>query len=177
VDRRNSVHDVGDSRSFLPPIPGTTALSRTQRAHLRALNGVPGSVLFSGRGEWFGVWGRAHVYHLPYFKANMSLGRGKIRLTIRQGRRDALSFGEFFAAEAARFLAPRTQSAFGIIRGPSSRELTIGNHCPNRLRARSNLSHRTLLPLFLHRDRLYRSRIFHEPGRCGVQRSMRVNPR
>src|SRR5882762_4858763 len=64
----------GIRASFLPPIPVTSAFHELNVRTYVHLDGVPGVWFFSlDAANRLAVWGARTFYHLPYFKADMSL--------------------------------------------------------------------------------------------------------
>jgi len=152
--------------SFLPPIPGTSAFHELNVRTYVHLNGVPGVWFFSlDAANGLAVWGARTFYHLPYFKANMSLRQEGNTIEYSSRRRDALSFGEFFSAEAAEVPGAANAERFrNYPRAELNASWTIGEPLPQSTPGSIEffLTERYCL-YSLHRDRLYRSRIFHEP--------------
>lgn len=132
----------GIRASFLPPIPGTSAFHELNVRTYVHYQGVPGVWFFSlDAVNSLAVWGARTFYHLPYFNAEMILAQQESVIDYGSKRIDA--------------------------RGPQAdfrATWTIGNPLPE--------SEPNSLEFFLteryclyasHRDRLYRSRIFHQP--------------
>jgi hypothetical protein len=64
----------GIRASFLPPIPGASAFHELNVRTYVHLDGVPGVWFFSlDAANALAVWGARNFYHLPYFRAEMSL--------------------------------------------------------------------------------------------------------
>lgn len=127
---------------FLPPIPGTSAFHELNVRTYVHYNRVPGVWFFSLDAEnSLAVWGARTFYHLPYFNAEMSLKQEGKSISYSSKRVDERGAqAEFHATWTIREELPQTQ--------PNSLEFF--------------LTERYCLYSF-HRDRLYRSRIFHQP--------------
>jgi uncharacterized protein len=132
----------GIRASFLPPIPGISAFHELNVRTYVQYNGVPGVWFFSlDAANSLAVWGARQFYHLPYFNAEMSLEQQENTIRYSSKRHDA------------RGAAAELNTAW-----------TIGEPLA---RARPGsieffLTERYCLYSY-HRDRLYRSRIFHQP--------------
>ena len=156
----------GIRASFLPPIPGTSAFHELNvRAYVH-LNGVPGVWFFSlDAANSLAVWGARTFYHLSYFNADMSLTQQGNTIEYLSRRRDALTYGEFFAAEAAEVPGAANAERFrNYPRAELNASWTIGEPLPQSTPGSIEffLTERYCL-YSLHRNRLYRSRIFHGP--------------
>lgn len=156
----------GIRASFLPPIPGTSAFHELNVRTYVHWNGVPGVWFFSlDAAQSLAVWGARTFYHLPYFNAEMSLAQDGNTIDYSSRRTDALTFGEFFAAEAADI--PGSSNAERFRNYPSAElnaSWTIGEPLAQASPGSVEffLTERYCL-YSVHRRRLYRSRIFHEP--------------
>jgi uncharacterized protein YqjF (DUF2071 family) len=132
----------GIRASFLPPMPGTSAFHELNVRTYVHLDGVPGVWFFSlDAANRLAVWGARRFYHLPYFNARMSLEQAGETINYKSRRVD-------------------TSAALAELHAT----WTIGGTLPQ--------SQTEALEFFLteryclyssHRNRLYRSRIFHEP--------------
>ena len=132
----------GIRASFLPPIPGTSAFHELNVRTYVHYRGEPGVWFFSlDAANRLAVWGARTFYHLPYFNARMSLGQQGKRIDYSSTRVDERS-------------APADFQATWSIGGP----LPLSE--PKSLEF--FLTERYCLYAF-HRDRLFRSRIFHRP--------------
>ena len=129
----------GIRASFLPPIPGASAFHELNVRTYVHLNGVPGVWFFSlDAANAPAVWGARHFYHLPYFKAEMSLEqKGK---TIEYSSKRMNSPAEFHATWDIGEPLPESQ--------PGTLQFF--------------LTERYCL-YTSHRGQLYRARIFHPP--------------
>ena len=152
--------------SFLPPIPGTSSFHELNVRTYVNLNGVPGVWFFSlDAASSLAVWGARTFYHLPYFNADMSLTQEGKTIEYSSRRRDALSYGELFAAEAAEVSGAAHAERFrNSPRAELKASWTIGELLPESTPESIEffLTERYCL-YSLHRNRLYRSCIFHEP--------------
>jgi uncharacterized protein YqjF (DUF2071 family) len=132
----------GIRASFLPPIPGTSAFHELNVRSYVHYQGVPGVWFFSlDAANALAVWGARTFYYLPYFKARMELEQSENQIvygsTRVDGRGAPASFhGTWEIMEAL----PQSQ--------PGSIEFF--------------LTERYCL-YAAHRDRIYRSRIWHQP--------------
>ena len=132
----------GIRASFLPPIPGTSAFHELNVRTYVHYNGVPGVWFFSLDAESrLAVWGARTSYHLPYFSAEMRLKQDAETIEYSSRRTDKRG-------------APAELQA----------SWTIGEALPQTEAGSLEffLTERYCL-YSSHRDRLYRSRIFHEP--------------
>ena len=132
----------GIRASFLPPMPGTSAFHELNVRTYVHLDGVPGVWFFSlDAANRLAVWGARRFYHLPYFNARMTLEQTRETITYDSTRVDQRgAAAELTAKWTIGESLPQSQ--------PDSLEFF--------------LTERYCLYSF-HRDRLYRSRIFHEP--------------
>jgi uncharacterized protein len=132
----------GIRASFLPPIPGTSAFHELNVRTYVHLNGVPGVWFFSlDAVNSLAVWGARTFYHLPYFKAEMSLDQEGQTINYSSKRIDDRgSPAEFQATWNIGEPLPHST--------PDSLEFF--------------LTERYYLYSF-HCNQLYRSRIFHRP--------------
>ena len=130
----------GIRASFLPPIPGTSAFHELNVRTYVHFNGLPGVWFFSlDAVNRLAVWGARTFYHLPYFKAEMSLEQEGKTIDYSSKRIDQRGApAEFRATWNIGESLPQST--------PESVEFF--------------LTERYCL-YSLHRDRLYRSRIFH----------------
>ena len=128
--------------SFLPAIPGTSAFHELNVRTYVHCNGVPGVWFLSlDAVNRLAVWGARRFYYLPYYNADMSLKQVGETINYSSQRNDWRGApAEFHATWNIGELLP--QSA------PESLEFF--------------LTERYCLYSF-HRDRLFRSRIFHQP--------------
>ena len=132
----------GIRASFLPPIPGTSAFHELNVRTYVHCRGVPGVWFFSlDAANRLAVWGARKFYHLPYFNARMSLDQQGNQIKYNSTRIDARGApAEFHSTWTIG--EPMAQSE------PESPEFF--------------LTERYCLYAF-HRERLFRSRIFHRP--------------
>lgn len=129
----------GVRASFLPPIPGTSAFHELNVRTYVHLDGVPGVWFFSlDAASSLAVWGARRFYHLPYFKAEMSLKqKGK---TIEYSSKRIDSPAEFHATWVIGESLPQSQ--------PGTLQFFLTErYCLYTSR----------------RGALYRARIFHPP--------------
>ena len=134
----------GIRASFLPAIPGTSAFHELNLRTYVHFNGVPGVWFFSlDAASKLAVWGARTFYHLPYFNAEMSLRQQGTSIEYHSTRRDAR--GASAQLDAAWTIGEPLARA-----RPGSREFFL----TERYCLYSD-----------HREKLYRSRIFHEPWR------------
>ena len=132
----------GIRASFLPAIPGTSAFHELNVRTYVHFNGVPGVWFFSlDAVNRLAVWGARTFYHLPYFKAEMSLEQEGETINYSSHRIDQRESPAEFEA-TWNIGEPLPQST------PNSLEFF--------------LTERYCLYSF-HRDQLFRSRIFHQP--------------
>ena len=132
----------GIRASFLLPIPGASAFHELNVRTYVHFNGVPGVWFFSlDAVNRLAVWGARTFYHLPYFNAEMLLDQKGKTINYSSKRIDQRGAPAAFQAtwNVGEALA---QSQ------PDSLEFF--------------LTERYCL-YSSHRDRLYRSRIFHQP--------------
>ncbi len=132
----------GTRGSFLLPIPGTSAFHELNVRTYVHCKGVPGVWFFSlDAANKLAVWGARTFYHLPYFNAEMSLRQQGNSIKYHSQRNDARG-------------APAQLDAAWTIGEPLARTRpgSLGFF----------LTERYCLYSF-HRERLYRSRIFHQP--------------
>ena len=132
----------GIRASFLPPIPGTSAFHELNVRTYVHYRGVPGVWFFSlDAANRLAVWGARTFYHLPYFNARMSLKQQGTQIDYSSMREDSRGAPANFHATWT-IGEPLPQSK------PESLEFF--------------LTERYCLYAF-HRERLFRSRIFHQP--------------
>ena len=132
----------GIRASFLPPIPGTSAFHELNVRTYVHYRGVPGVWFFSlDAANRLAVWGARKFYHLPYFNARMSLKQQGTQIDYSSIREDSRGGPADFHATWT-IGEPLAQAA------PESLEFF--------------LTERYCLYAF-HRERLFRSRIFHQP--------------
>jgi uncharacterized protein len=132
----------GVRASFLPAIPGTSAFHELNVRTYVHHHGVPGVWFFSlDAASRLAVWGARTFYHLPYFNARMSLKQHDNQIDYRSTRTDARGAQADFKARWT-FGEPLACSE------PGSLEFF--------------LTERYCLYAF-HRERVFRSRIFHQP--------------
>lgn len=156
----------GIRASFLPPIPGASAFHELNVRTYVHYNGVPGVWFFSlDAASSLAVWGARTFYHLPYFNADMGLSQKGNTIEYSSRRTDALTYGEFFASEAAEIPGAANAAKFrDNPRAELNASWNIGESLPQSSPGSIEffLTERYCL-YSLHRRRLYRSRIFHEP--------------
>jgi uncharacterized protein YqjF (DUF2071 family) len=130
------------------------------------LNGVPGVWFFSlDAANSLAVWGARNFYHLPYFNADMSLTRRGNTIEYSSRRKDSLTYGEFFSSEKTGFPEGLGPDRFrSLPRAELQASWTIGEPLPQSSAGSIEffLTERYCL-YSLHRKRIRRSRIFHEP--------------
>ncbi|HVS21347.1 MAG TPA: DUF2071 domain-containing protein [Pyrinomonadaceae bacterium] len=132
----------GIRASFLPPVPGTSAFHELNVRTYVHRNGVPGVWFFSlDAANSLAVWGARTFYHLPYFNAQMSLQLTGETISYSSKRTDQRG-------------APAEFQTSWNIGEP------LAQSQPDSLAF--FLTERYCLYSF-HRDRLFRSRIFHQP--------------
>jgi uncharacterized protein len=132
----------GIRASFLPPIPGASAFHELNVRTYVHFNGVHGVWFFSlDAANSLAVWGARHFYYLPYYNAEMSLEQEGNAIRYGSIRHD-----------------PRGEPA------ELTAAWTIGEPLAQTLPGSIEffLTERYCLYSY-HRDRLYRSRIFHQP--------------
>ena len=156
----------GIRASFLPPIPGASAFHELNVRTYVHWNGVPGVWFFSlDAANSLAVWGARTFYHLPYFNAEMSLTQKGNTIDYSSRRKDSLTYGEFFAAEADEiFGVAKAERLRNLPRAELNASWTIGEPLAQSSPSSIEffLTERYCL-YSVHRRRLYRSRIFHEP--------------
>jgi len=156
----------GIRASFLPPIPGASSFHELNVRTYVHLNGVPGVWFFSlDATNRLAVWGARTFYHLPYFNAEMNLTQKGKTIDYLSRRTDGLTYGEFFAAEASAITGAADSERFrDHPRAELEASWNIGEPLPHSTPGSIEffLTERYCL-YSLHRRRLYRSRIFHEP--------------
>ncbi len=132
----------GIRASLLPLIPGTSAFHELNVRTYVHFDGVPGVWFFSlDAANRLAVWGARKFYHLPYFNARMSLEQTGETINYNSTRIDSRGApAELHATWTIGAPLPQSQ--------PESLEFF--------------LTERYCL-YSSHRNRLYRSRIFHEP--------------
>ena len=132
----------GIRASFLPPIPGASAFHELNVRTYVHYRGVPGVWFFSlDAANSLAVWGARTFYHLPYFNARMSFEQQGSRIDYTSKREDS-------RGAPAEFQATWTIGEPLLRSEPESLEFF--------------LTERYCL-YASHRDRLFRSRIFHPP--------------
>jgi uncharacterized protein len=158
----------GIRASFLPPIPGTSAFHELNVRTYVHLNGVPGVWFFSlDATHRLAVWGARTFYYLPYFNAEMDLTQQGNTIEYSSRRTDQLNYGEFYKAETAGIPGAANPERFQKLpRAALEASWNIGEPLPQSSKGSIEffLTERYCL-YSLHRNRLYRSRIFHEPWR------------
>jgi uncharacterized protein len=132
----------GIRASFLPPLPGTSAFHELNVRTYVHYKGMPGVWFFSlDAANRLAVWGARTFYHLPYFNARMSLRQHDKQIVYSSRRTDERGApADFEATWTIGEPLPRSD--------PESVEFF--------------LTERYCL-YAAHRERLYRSRIFHQP--------------
>jgi uncharacterized protein len=132
----------GIRASFLPPVPGTSAFHELNVRTYVHFNGVPGVWFFSlDAVNRLAVWGARRFYYLPYFNAEMSLAQEGKTINYSSKRIDQ-------RGSPAGLRATWNIGESLLRSAPESLEFF--------------LTERYCLYSF-HRDRLFRSRIFHPP--------------
>jgi uncharacterized protein YqjF (DUF2071 family) len=158
----------GIRASFLPPIPGTSAFHELNVRTYVHLNLVPGVWFFSlDAANSLAVWGARQFYSLPYFNAAMSLAQQGNTIEYSSKRKDPLTYGQFFSSEKTGFPEELSPDRFrSLPRAELNTSWTIGESLPRSMQDSIEffLTERYCL-YSLHRNQLYRSRIFHEPWR------------
>lgn len=152
--------------SFLPPLPGTGAFHELNVRTYVHYQGVPGVWFFSlDAANRLAVWGARTFYHLPYFNAEMSLSQSGDTIEYSSTRRGEMSYSKFFAGDGAGFPADFHSDRFQNLRRANF-------DCSWNFGERREQSAPGSIEFFLteryclyacHADRLYCSRIFHEP--------------
>ena len=149
--------------SFLPPIPGTNEFHELNVRTYVHYQGTPGVWFFSlDAANSLAVWGARTFYYLPYFHAKMELREKGSVINYNSQRADEMTYQNFFANDRGAFS-----------------DLEIGSNVPQaKLQAQwmigepQSQSTADSLTFFLteryclysiHRSRVYRARIFHEP--------------
>ena len=129
----------GIRASFLPPIPGAHAFHELNVRTYVHLHGVPGVWFFSlDATNSLAVWAARRCYHLPYFKAEMSLEQKGS--TIEYASKRMNSPAEFHATWVIGKSLPQSQPG------------TLQFFLTERYCLYSS-----------HRGALFRARIFHPP--------------
>jgi uncharacterized protein YqjF (DUF2071 family) len=132
----------GIRASFLPRIPGTSAFHELNVRTYVHCAGFPGVWFFSlDAANKLAVWGARTFYHLPYFHAEMSLKQEGNSITYHSSRKDD------------RGASAQLDTAWTI--GEPLVQMRPGS-------LGFFLTERYCLYSY-HRERLYRSRIFHQP--------------
>jgi uncharacterized protein YqjF (DUF2071 family) len=132
----------GIRASFLPPIPGTSAFHELNVRTYVHYRGIPGVWFFSlDATNRLAVWGARKFYHLPYFNARMSLAQQGKTINYSSTRIDE-------RGAAADFQATWSIGEPLLRAEPESLEFF--------------LTERYCL-YASHGERLFRSRIFHQP--------------
>jgi len=156
----------GIRASFLPPVPGTSAFHELNVRTYVHHQGVPGVWFFSlDAAKALAVWGARTFYHLPYFNAEMQLGQAKETIDYSSMRRDERNYAQFFAREATGFSADLKSARFqDAPRAKLDVNWTIGEPLPQASPGSIEffLTERYCLYAY-SRERIYLSRIFHEP--------------
>jgi uncharacterized protein YqjF (DUF2071 family) len=130
----------GIRASFLPPIPGTSAFHELNVRTYVHCQGVPGVWFFSlDAANALAVWGARTFYYLPYFNARMDLQQSENQIVYGSTRVDGRGAPASFhgAWEIGETLPPTHPDSIEVF-----------------------LTERYCL-YASHRDRIYRSRIFH----------------
>jgi uncharacterized protein len=132
----------GIRASFLPPIPGANAFHELNVRTYVHFNGVPGVWFFSlDAANNLAVWGARQFYYLPYYNAEMSLEQEGNAIRYSSSRHDERGAAAELTA-AWTIGGPLAQTQLGSIEFfLTERYCLYSSHC----------------------DRLYRSRIFHQP--------------
>jgi uncharacterized protein YqjF (DUF2071 family) len=132
----------GIRASFLPPIPGASAFHELNvRTYLHS-KGVPGVWFFSLDAESrLAVWGARTFYHLPYFNAEISLRQEGNSIQYHSEREDTT--GPSAQLDVAWTIGePLAQARPGTLEFFLTERYCLYSY---------------------HRERIYRSRIFHQP--------------
>jgi uncharacterized protein YqjF (DUF2071 family) len=156
----------GIRASFLPPIPGTSALHELNVRTYVHYDGVPGVWFFSlDAANSLAVWGARTFYSLPYFNATMSLNQKENVIDYSSVRSDGRTYSQFFAADAAGFRADFDSSQFP--KPPPARleaSWKIGEPLPRSRPGEIEFFLTERYCLYSYRSgQLYRSHIFHDP--------------
>ena len=132
----------GIRASFLPAIPGTSAFHELNVRTYVHYQGLPGVWFFSlDAANALAVWGARTFYYLPYFNARMDLKQSENEIVYGSTRVDGRGApASFHGTWEIMEMLPESQ--------PGSIEFF--------------LTERYCL-YATHRDRIYRSRIFHQP--------------
>jgi uncharacterized protein YqjF (DUF2071 family) len=156
----------GIRASFLPPVRGASAFHELNVRTYVHYRGVPGVWFFSlDATNSLAIWGARTFYRLPYFYAEMTLAQAENTIAYSSVRRDEMTYAKFFAAENGGFIA---SSGSDLVRDlPSARlncNWNIGEPLPETEPGSLGffLTERYCLYAY-NRERVYRSRIFHEP--------------
>ena len=132
----------GIRASLLPPIRGTSVFHELNVRTYVHLDGVPGVWFFSlDAANYLAVWAARKFYHLPYFRAEMTLDQTGETIAYASKRMDQ-------RGTPAEFQATWTIGKTLVQSKPDSLEFF--------------LTERYCL-YSLHHGQLYRSRIFHQP--------------
>ncbi len=156
----------GIRASFLPPVPGTSAFHELNVRTYVHFNGIPGVWFFSlDAAHSLAVWGARTFYHLPYFNAEMRLEQSGKHVDYSSVRREDMTYAKFFDADRSGFAADFESGRFGNL--PPARFDGGWNIGEPLLEAEPGsveffLTERYCLYAY-HSDRIYRSRIYHEP--------------
>ncbi|HEU5238171.1 MAG TPA: DUF2071 domain-containing protein, partial [Pyrinomonadaceae bacterium] len=111
------------------------------------------------------VWGARIFYHLPYFSATMSLKQEGNTINYSSIRKDKKTYAHFFASESKGFSVDLNSERFqNLPRAALDVSWTVAEPLPLSKPGSIEffLTERYCLYAYYH-DRLYQSRIFHEP--------------
>lgn len=156
----------GIRASFLPPIPGASAFHELNVRTYVHYRGVPGVWFFSlDAAKSSAVWAARTFYHLPYFNATMSLKQEGNTINYSSIRKDKKTYAQFFASESKGFSVDLNSERFqNLPRAALDVSWTVAEPLPLSKPGSIEffLTERYCLYAYC-RDRLYQSRIFHEP--------------
>jgi uncharacterized protein YqjF (DUF2071 family) len=155
----------GIRASFLPPIPGTSAFHELNVRTYVHLNEIPGVWFFSlDAAHRLAVWGARTFYYLPYFNAEMHLEQQGDEIEYSSKRTDAETYSGFFEKEREVFPDLNISELQVLPRASLSMKWNIGEAFPVSTPGSIGffLTERYCL-YSVHHNRIYRSRIFHEP--------------
>jgi len=164
----------GIRASFLPPIPGTRAFHELNVRTYVHYRGVPGVWFFSlDAANSLAVWGARTFYHLPYFNSTMSLNQEGNTIHYSSKRKNKRSYAQFFASESKGFSVDLNSERFqNLPRAELEMSWTLAEPIPQSKPGSIEffLTERYCLYAY-NRDRLYQSRIFHEPWKLRIASS------
>jgi len=156
----------GIRASFLPPLPGTSSFHELNVRTYVHYEGVPGVWFFSlDAANSLAVWGARRFYHLPYFKARMSLRQEGNSIEYSSTRTAEDTYARFFSDDADGFSAALDAAQFQDV-SPAGLQTSwrIAAALPPAKPGSIEffLTERYCLYAY-HRGVVYRGRIFHEP--------------